>query len=318
MDSVLICCLKAMVACYDNNILALKEEGDSPRINQAYDKYVAKEDKVSKVESLAMVQSTKHIRKGVVDKWGLVHVGIYKVRAMNPETWTRSFRACNMDPIVRLTFPGWSKKIESVIQIGQSFKSDEGGVGYQIDTYILLPSIWYGMSPDEKKDVVAIIDKHGGYYVACLLELYEKCFIATKEFHSICVCVECSSKEPAHLERGVPMASELVISAASNTVLGAVEASTKGINDGLNFFLVKPPGLKGKEVFAHMVGVRLTNTKSTLPRKFLDIVVSTCYCRTYVRTHKDQNSNVVCMMGTVCGSLSIIKTDRRIAVPQTS
>ena len=87
-----------MVAHYDNNIFALKEEGDSSHINQAYDKYVAKEDKVSKVESLAMLQSVKHIDKGFVYQWRIVHVGLYAVRSMKPETWTRSFRACNMDP----------------------------------------------------------------------------------------------------------------------------------------------------------------------------------------------------------------------------
>jgi hypothetical protein len=83
--------LKAMVARFDNKILALKEEGDSSHVNQAYDKYVAKEDKVSKTESLAMLRSAKHISKGVVDQWGLVHVGLYAVRATKPETWTTSF-----------------------------------------------------------------------------------------------------------------------------------------------------------------------------------------------------------------------------------
>ena len=66
--------------------------------------------------------------------------------------------------------------------------------------------------------------------------------------------VECASEEPAHLERGVPTASE-VVAASSNSELEAVEASTKGLNDGLNCFLVKPPGLKGRELFAHMVNI---------------------------------------------------------------
>ena len=138
------------------------------------------------------------------------------------------------------------------------------------------------MSHDDKKAVVSIFDKHGKYSVVCLLELCKKCFIATKDFNSICVCVECASKEPAHHERrvppafeGVPTASEVVVAATSNTKLEAFKASTKGLNDGLNCFLVKPPGLKGKELFAHMVGVRLTNTKSTSPSKFLDVVVNT-------------------------------------------
>ena len=39
--------------------------------------------------------------------------------------------------------------------------------------------------------------------------------------------------------------------------------------------------------------------------------------RTYVRTHKYQNSNVVRMPGILCGSLSIRKTTRREAGPRT-
>jgi hypothetical protein len=88
------------------------------------------------------------------------------------------------------------------------------------------------------------------------------------------VCVECASEEPSHLERGVPTESE-VVAAAINPEIEAVQASTKGINDGLNCFLVKPPGLKGKELFAHMVAVRLINTKATSPSEYLDVVVST-------------------------------------------
>ena len=38
-----------------------------------------------------MLRSVNHIRKEVVDKWGLVHVGIYAVRDKNKETWKRSF-----------------------------------------------------------------------------------------------------------------------------------------------------------------------------------------------------------------------------------
>ena len=153
--------LKLMAARYDNKIIALKEDINLLDINQVYAKYVAKEDKVSKVESLAMLQYVKHIDKGFVYQWRIVHVGLYAVRSMKQETWTRSFRACNMDPIVRLTFPGWANKIEWVLHTGQSFKSEEDGFGGQIDTYSLLPSLRYGVIPDDNKAIVAIVEKHG-------------------------------------------------------------------------------------------------------------------------------------------------------------
>ena len=59
--------------------------------NRAHDKYVTKEDKILKMESLAMLQSEKHIRKGVVGQLGLVHVGLYAVRSTYLEIWTTSF-----------------------------------------------------------------------------------------------------------------------------------------------------------------------------------------------------------------------------------
>ena len=103
--------LKSMVARYDKNILAFKEEGNSSHVNQVYDRYVAKEEKVSKAESILILRSSNHISKVVVDKWGLFNVSIYLVRDTKLETWTRSFRDCNMDPIVRLTFPVRENKI---------------------------------------------------------------------------------------------------------------------------------------------------------------------------------------------------------------
>ena len=107
------------------------------------------------------------------------------------------------------------------------------------------------------------------------MELCEKCLIATKDFQIIRVCVESSPEETSHLERGVTMSSKVLLSAASNPELEASKESTKGINDGLNLFLVKPTGLKGRDLFSHMVGLLLKNTKATSPSKFLEVLVST-------------------------------------------
>ena len=68
-------------------------------------------------------------------------------------------------------------------------------------------------------------------------------------------------------------ASEVVLASASNPDLEAVKESTKEFNDVMNCFLVKPPGLKGRELFEHIIGVHLTSTKSTSPSKFLEVVV---------------------------------------------
>ena len=83
----------------DHKILSLKEEADSSHANQAYDRMVAKTDKMAKTESLGMMRSgIKSVNKGVVEQWGLVHVGLFEIRSTKQDTWTVSFHACNLDP----------------------------------------------------------------------------------------------------------------------------------------------------------------------------------------------------------------------------
>ena len=53
-----------------------------------------------------------------VDQWGLIHVGLFAVRGLKEETWTKYFRACNMDPHSQLIFDQWCKNIEGLLQSG--------------------------------------------------------------------------------------------------------------------------------------------------------------------------------------------------------
>ena len=49
--------LIALQLCYENKIMCLNEEGDSSHVNQAYDKYVAKNDKRICFYSLSIQQN---------------------------------------------------------------------------------------------------------------------------------------------------------------------------------------------------------------------------------------------------------------------
>ena len=99
--------LRAMKVRDENKILSLKEEGDSSHVNQAYDRFVARSDKAVEAESLTFLRRAKSLNKGVVDQWGLVHVGLACLQETNKMKyiWTNSFRACNMDPRTQLSFP---------------------------------------------------------------------------------------------------------------------------------------------------------------------------------------------------------------------
>jgi hypothetical protein len=80
--------LPAMQLRYDSKILSLKEEGDSSHVNQAYDKFVAPADKSAKDESLAMLRGCTLVNKGVVDQWGLVHVGLFAIKSLPFSSFT--------------------------------------------------------------------------------------------------------------------------------------------------------------------------------------------------------------------------------------
>jgi hypothetical protein len=173
--------LPVMQLRYDSKILLLKEEGVSSHVNQAYNKFVAPANKSAKNESLGMLWGCTLVNKGVVDQWDLIHVDLFVILASEAGTWTNSFKACNTDPPTSVCFPQWCKKIEHFIQAGQSFKM-EG----PLNMYAPLPSFWHGMTLEERKKAVSLMDKHEDVLTAELCkELHKESSIAYKDQQSI-------------------------------------------------------------------------------------------------------------------------------------
>ena len=85
--------LKASQVHCKHKILSLDEEGDSLQYNKVHDMFFPKGDKAAKTESLGMMRNIKYVNRGVVDEWGLVHVGFYAIRSTKQETWTVLFDA---------------------------------------------------------------------------------------------------------------------------------------------------------------------------------------------------------------------------------
>ena len=108
--------MEVMKHWHERRILSFKEEGDSSHINQAYDKFVGKGDKCTTKESLAMLRNAKYLNKGVVDKWGLIHIGLFTVRATKRLTWMKSFETCNLNPMKIICFLYWRKKFMSIFK----------------------------------------------------------------------------------------------------------------------------------------------------------------------------------------------------------
>jgi hypothetical protein len=253
---------------FDNGILSLKEEGDSSHVNQACDKFVAKSDKAFKAESLSMLRSSSY-SCGVLSQWSLVHVGLYAIRGTKRDTWTRSFDACNLDPRTRVSFGDWTKRIECFLQAGESFKAEA------VDTYLLLPSFWHGMKPDERRLVVATVQKYQGYSIDCLKELRDVCNIPIKDMQHLQVCVECAKEHAEQLDRDAPDADTIVVAKSNPDIIVAAQADLKGATYGLDSFLIKPLELKGMDLFKHLRYKSVTNpTAKEAPSNFLDVEVT--------------------------------------------
>jgi hypothetical protein len=85
-----------------------------------------------------------------------------------------------MDPQTRVPFPKWSKKILTVLCIGQIFKAE-----LVVDKYALLPSFWHVTKLEYKKKIVGVVDRHNGFSPECILgELKEACHILLLQMES--------------------------------------------------------------------------------------------------------------------------------------
>ena len=98
---------KALKIRHDLRILTLKEEGYLSHVNQAYDKFVAKTDKMAKDASLGMLRNAKYVSRGFIDQCKLVHIALYAVRSTKRETCQKYFSTCNLNPFTRIYFTDW-------------------------------------------------------------------------------------------------------------------------------------------------------------------------------------------------------------------
>ncbi|KAJ1447819.1 hypothetical protein M885DRAFT_175856 [Pelagophyceae sp. CCMP2097] len=207
----------AMKLFFNAKIMLIKEEADSSHVNHTYDQLVAKREKAGCREVLETLRRTRGVTKGVVDQWGLVHVGLAVVRARPASAWAELFAKVNLDPLTRVGFPDWC------IKIGH---------------YTLLPPFWHGMEPSDKRRVVRIIDAHGDFTVNCVKELYTPCHVPYNDMQNPRLCYEVAKEHPKHVDRTTPLPSAVTIA------LEAAEAPEmlKPVTHGIVSFQLKPEG----------------------------------------------------------------------------
>ena len=264
--------LEAMELRYNAKCISLKEEGDSSHVNQAYDKFVAKGDKRHAADSLSFLRGMRYRVGSTLDQYSLVHVVLNCVRNTKKKTWVNSFRACNLDPRTRIGFKEWCDKISQYLLGGQTFKvEDEVDAEY---IYEMMPGFWRGMTVEERKKLRNVITKNENKFtVQCLKELHQQCHIPYNQMHHIRVIHECvNNTKYAGL-------IDIVRHANTNKVKikkdedEVVEIKKKLVpaNHSLNTYLLKPKGMKGMELFNHMLRYRGTHAGDIKPNEALGI-----------------------------------------------
>jgi hypothetical protein len=88
-----------------------------------------------------------------------------------------------------------------------------------VDTYLLLPSFWHGMKPDERRLYVATVRKYQGYSIDCLKELRDVCSIPIKDMQHLRVCIECAKEHAKQLDRDAPDADTIVVAKSNPAII---------------------------------------------------------------------------------------------------
>ena len=92
-----------------HNILVMKEEADRSHVNQAYDKRVAKADKMYMGSALKSVSPT--VGRSM-NQWILIAIAIDSQNRIKKEVWIDSFKKVNMHPHTRVSFDKWLKVLD--------------------------------------------------------------------------------------------------------------------------------------------------------------------------------------------------------------
>ena len=132
---------------------------------------------------------------------------------------------------------------------------------------------------------MAIVERNGGRYSAkCLHELHFEAHVMYQDIQKLRLCVEAAKENPHHLDLGMPEESPTGNVAPE---LAAAVAAELPVTHGLATFQLKPPGLKGNALFAHMVAFRARHGGTERPSQFLDVEMTDDQARILAPTMQD-------------------------------
>ena len=115
--------------------------------------------------------------------------------------WIGFYDRVNLNPLTRVRLHVWCQyHIYLYLQAGEAFYPESVNSSAQ-EMYCLLPEFWYGMKPDQKKEVQAIFPGYDEIYTpACLRHIHEDFNIPYSNMINICVCLVIDKDHPQTLD----------------------------------------------------------------------------------------------------------------------
>lgn len=142
---------EALEVFAEHKILVVKEESNSSHVNQAYDQFVAKEDK--RLIRMAIDAVRIHNKSLVLNQQYLIGILLHALQKVRRATWGKSFIKVNLHPDHRIPFVQWLRKIDSHLETGERFfKNDSDGL------YEAMPALWKNLEVKERHRLISIID----------------------------------------------------------------------------------------------------------------------------------------------------------------
>jgi hypothetical protein len=135
------------------------------------------------------------------------------------------------------------------------------------------------MPPDEKKAVKVVAEQHGNQFtVVCIKQINMECCIPMKEMQNICWCLEYGWEHPSQLDMEHPVLTN------QSVVADEVHEANMQVTDasnGIKWFQLKPPGLKGQTFLDHMfaqcqISFKTQDKELYAPNDYLDLAMKPC------------------------------------------
>lgn len=158
--------LETMEVWTQYKIRVAKEEAATSHINQAYDKFQAKQDKQVTRELLEMCRNsvTTH-----VNNWQLIGILSVGIKNLPADIWKKSFIAVNMHPDHRISFQEWINKISSHIDTGEASYSRTN-----MSIFDAMPEFWKNMTVRDRQNIIKKINEFKAIEKGSLHQVFTK------------------------------------------------------------------------------------------------------------------------------------------------